>query len=274
MSSRSASSANDLGCAAPVRIDRCPRAGQYAAGAGMPVPPHDRGIMPKLLTMGPLIAAALLSLGVLGVIVGWAAPSGGGGVFGNFTWLDQDDVGRRQRELLFLKAAFDRLEVEAQQEPSGPATPSLRAEQQAVLAHMREVARPLPADAVPGDLRAFVKGEAPPAPQAVVVLRQPAEPTDSATVARELQVGLNQPSPAIELGVSRDPGLGVIVLVARPRPRPVLADGSAEAQSAAADGRPAAKPRAVEKPTTSPQPPDIIGRTEANRAAAAAAALR
>jgi hypothetical protein len=59
------------------------------------------GIMPKLSTMGPLIAAALLSLGVLGVIVGWAAPSGGGGVFGNFTWLDQDDVGRRQRELLF-----------------------------------------------------------------------------------------------------------------------------------------------------------------------------
>jgi hypothetical protein len=68
---------------------------------------------PKLLTMGPLIAAALLSLGVLGVIVGWATPSGSGGVFGNFTWLDQDDLGRRQRELLFLKAAFGRLEAEA-----------------------------------------------------------------------------------------------------------------------------------------------------------------
>ena len=35
--------------------------------------------MPKLLTIGPLIAATLLSVGALGVIVGWqAAPSGGG----------------------------------------------------------------------------------------------------------------------------------------------------------------------------------------------------
>jgi hypothetical protein len=233
------------------------------------------GIVPKLLTMGPLIAGALLSLGVLGVIVGWqAAPSGSGGVFGNFTWLDQDDLGRRQRELLFLKAAFDRLEAEAQQDPNGPATPSLRTEQEAVLRHMREVARPIPADAVPGDLRPLVKGEASAAaPQAPVVLSQPAEPADGAAVSRELQIGLRPPSPAIELGVSRDPGRGVIVLVARPRPRPVPAgNASAEAQSAAADGKPAAKPRAAEKPATSPQPPDIIGRTEANRSAAAAAA--
>src|SRR3984893_7040420 len=135
------------------------------------------GIMPKLLRMGPLIAAALLSLRVLGVIVGWqGAPSGTGGVFGNFTWLDPDDLGRRQRELLFLKAAFDRLEAQAQLDPSGPATPSLHAEQEAVLRHMREVARPLPVDAVPGDLRRLLKGEAPvareapAAPQAAVVL--------------------------------------------------------------------------------------------------------
>src|ERR1700738_3475069 len=105
------------------------------------------GIMPKLLTMGQLMAAALVSLGVLGVIVGWAAaPSGSGGVFGNFTWLDQDDLSRRQRELLFLKAAFDRLEAEALQDPNGPATPSLRTEQAVVLRHMHEAARPLPAD--------------------------------------------------------------------------------------------------------------------------------
>jgi hypothetical protein len=231
--------------------------------------------MPKLLRMGPLIAAALLSLGVLGVIVGWqAAPSGSGGVFGNFTWLDQDDLGRRQRELRFLKAAFDRLEAEALQDPDGPATPSLRTEQEAVLRHIREVARPLPADVVPGELRQLLKGEAPAAPQAPVVLSQPAEAGDGAAVSRELQIGLRPPSPAVELGVSRDPGLGVIVLVARPRPRPVLADGSADAQSVAADGKSAAKPRAAEKPATSPQPPDIIGRAEANRAAAAATTLR
>src|ERR1700680_2578594 len=149
------------------------------------------GIMPKLLTMGPLIAAALLSLGVLGVIVGWAAPSGGGGVFGNFTWLDQDEVGRRPRELLFLKAAFDRLEAEAQLDPSGPATPSLHAEQEAVLRHMREVARPLPVGGGPGDLRPLVKGEAVAPPQAGVALSQPAEPADGAAVSHELQIGLS-----------------------------------------------------------------------------------
>src|SRR5260370_19369296 len=133
-------------------------------------------IMPKLLTMGPLIAAALLSLAVLGVIVGWqAAPSGTGGVFGNFTWLDQDDLGRRQRELLFLKAAFDRLEAEAQLDPNGPATPSLRVEQEVVLRHMREVARPIPAAAVAAHLRLLVKGEDPPAPEARGVRRPPTQ---------------------------------------------------------------------------------------------------
>jgi hypothetical protein len=232
--------------------------------------------MPKLSTMGPLIAAALLSLGVLGVIVNWAAQSGGGGVFGNFTWLDQDDFGRRQRELLFLKAAFDRLEAEALQDPNGPATPSLRAEQQAVLRHMREVARPLPADVVPGEMRRLVKGEAPAAPEPPEVSGQFAAPAVSAALSHELQTGMSRPSPVVELGVSRNPGFGVIVLVARPRPRPAPADASAEALSAAADRRPAAKPRAAEKPGASPQPPDIIGRTEASRppAAAAGAALR
>jgi len=235
--------------------------------------------MPKLLTIGPLIAAALLSVGALGVIVGWqAAPSGSGGVFGNFTWLDQDDLGRRQRELQFLKAAFDRLEGEAQQDPSGPATPSLRGEQEVVLRHMREVARPLPADALAGDLRPLLKGEAPAAPQPIVVLSPPAEPADGAPVSRELQIGLSPPSPAIELGAARDPGLGVIVLVAKPRPRPAPrehpADGPAEAQSAAADGKPPVRARPPERPATNPPPTDIIGRTEASRPAAPAAALR
>ena len=238
--------------------------------------------MPKRLTMGWLIGAALLAFGGVGAIVGWpAAPSGGGRGFGSFTWLDQDDLGRRQRELQFLKAAFDRLEAEAQQDPSGPATPSLRGEQEVVLRHMREVARPLPADAVPGDLRPLLKGEAPPAAQPTVAASSPPEPADSAPAARDLQIGLSRPLPGIELGVPRDPGLGVIVLVARPRPRPAphepSADGSAAAQSAAADGKPPAKARPAERPATNPSPLGTIGRTEASRpaaAATAAAALR
>jgi hypothetical protein len=249
------------------------------------------GIMPKQLTMVSLIGAALLAFGAFGAIVGWpAAPSGGGGVFGNFTWLDQDDLGRRRRELQFLKAAFDRLEAEAQQDPGGPAVPSLRGEQEVVLRHMREVARPLPADAVPGDLRPLLKGEVPTAPRVPVPVPVPASPpperADSVPISRELQIGLSPPLPAIELGAPRDPGLGVIVLVARPRPRPAprepATDASAGAQSAAADGKPPAKARPAERPATSPSPPDIIGRPEATRpeatrpaaAATAAATLR
>ena len=227
--------------------------------------------MPKLLMMRPLIAAALLSLGMLAVIVGWqVAPSGSGGVFGNFTWLDQDDRGRRQRELRFLKAAFDRLEAEAQRDPNGPATPSLRGEQDMVLKHMRDVARPLPADAISDELRLLFRGEAAAAPQTAVVLNRPPEPADGPAALPELQIGLSPPAPAVELGVSRDPGLGVIVLVARPRPRPVPPDGTAGMPSVA-DGKPVAKPRPAEKPASTPPASDIIGRSEPARPAAVSA---
>ena len=234
--------------------------------------------MPKPLTMGSLIAAVTLSLAALGIIAGWRAPpSGTGGVFGNFTWLDQDDFGRRQNELQFLKAAFERLEAEAQQDPTGPATRSLRTEQEAVLARMREVARPMPADSIAADLRPVLKGEARTVPQAAAVSSPPAEISEGAPVSRELQIGLSRPAPGIEFGMSRDPELGVMVLIARPRPRPAPREPSAEAsigsQSAGVDGRPAVKPRTVEKRPASPASPDTGGRTEPNRPATAAAAV-
>src|SRR6266550_6516409 len=202
--------------------------------------------MPKPFTMGSLIAAVILSLAALVMILGWQAPPAStGGVFGNFTWLDQDDLGRRQNELRFLKAAFDRLEAEARQDPTGPATRSLRTEQEAVVARMREVARPMPADAVAADLHALVKGEARAVPQADAVSSQPAAPPENAPVPRELQIGLSRPARGFELGMSRDPELGVMVLIARPRPRPAprepAAEASTEAQSAGVDGKPAAK---------------------------------
>jgi hypothetical protein len=236
--------------------------------------------MPKPFTMGSLIAAVILSVAALGVIAGWQAPpSGTGGVFGNFTWLDQDDFGRRQNELQFLKAAFDRLETEAQQDPTGPATRSLRTEQEAVLARMREVARPLPADSIAADLRPVLKGEAHAVPQAAAVSGQPAETPQNAAVPRELQIGLSRPAPGVALGMSRDPELGVMVLIARPRPRPVprepAAEASTEPQSAGVDGKPTAKPRAAEKRSAAPLLPETGGRMEPNRpATAAAAALR
>ncbi len=236
--------------------------------------------MPKLFTLGSLAAIAILSGVVLVMIAGWQGPpSGTGGVFGNFTWLDQDDFGRRQNELQFLKAAFDRLEAEAQQDPNGPATRSLRTEQEAVVARMREVARPMPAGSIAADLRPVLKGEPPAVPQAVAVSSPPAEMPESAAVQRELRIGLSRPLPGIEVGMSRDRELGVMVLIARPRPRPAprepSAETSGEPQSAGADGKPAAKPRAAAKPATGPPSPETGGRPEPSRpATAAAAALR
>ena len=232
--------------------------------------------MPKLLTLGSLVAVAVLSVAALGMIAGWQAPSSGiGRIFGDFTWLDQDDLGRRQSELQFLKGAFDRLQAEALQDPDGPATPSLRTEQEAVVARMREVARSMPADRLAADLRPLVKGEARTVPQAAAISSQPGEPPESARVPRGLQIGLSRPSPGIELGMSRDPELGVVVLIARPRPRPAprepSVEASAESPSAGVDGKPAAKTRAAEKRAASPPSPDTGGRAEPNRSATAAA---
>ena len=110
--------------------------------------------MPKLLMMRWVLGIAIVWIVALGVIIGWpSAPSGIGRMSGSPSVSDQGDFARRRDELSFLKAAFDRLDAEAKEDPNGPALRSLRAEQDAIVLRMREVARLLPAESLPSALR-------------------------------------------------------------------------------------------------------------------------
>jgi hypothetical protein len=218
--------------------------------------------MPKLLMMRWVLGIAVVSMAALGVIIGWpSAPAGIGRTSGGAGVSDQGDFARRRDELLFLQAAFDRLEAESKQDPNGPAFRSLRAEQEAIVLHMREVARPLSAESLPSALRTLAKDAPPAAPEPT--LPAPPEATRGSTAASSgLKVGLGSPSAVPDLALSRDPTLNLVILIARPRaPRPAAdsaSDNSAEPQAANTDTKPAARARAAERPA--PRPP-VAGAT-------------
>ena len=219
--------------------------------------------MPKLLTMRWVLGIAVISLAALGVIIGWpSAPSGIGRVSGNPTVSDQSDFARRRDELAFLQAAFDRLEAESKQDPTGPAFRSLRGEQEAIVLRMREVARPLPAESLPSALRALAKEKPRAAPEPTLPV--PQEVTRGSTAASSgLKVGLGPPAPVPDLALSRDPALNLVILIARPRaPRPAAdtaSDNSAEPQAANSDTKPTARARAAERPAPRAPVPGTAG---------------
>src|SRR5207248_5394426 len=122
--------------------------------------------MPNLLTMRWMLGAAVALAAALVLAMAWqSAPPGIGRVSGSSAVSDQRDFGRRQDELSFLQAAFDRLDAEARQDPNGPALRSLRVQQESIVLRMREVARPLPAESLPPALRPLAKDEPRNAPQ-------------------------------------------------------------------------------------------------------------
>ena len=83
--------------------------------------------MPNLLTMRWVLAAAVALAAALILAMVWQVPPWGiGRVSGSPGVSDQRDFARRQDELSFLQAAFDRLDAEARQDPNGPALRSLR----------------------------------------------------------------------------------------------------------------------------------------------------
>ena len=219
--------------------------------------------MPKLLMMRWVLGIAVVSMAALGVIIGWPSPptgightSGGAGIF------DQSDFARRRDELLFLQAAFDRLEAESKQDPNGPAFRSLRAEQEAIVLHMREVARPLPAESLPSALRTLAKDAPRAAPRPTLPV--PPEVTRGSTAGSSgLKVGLGPPATVPDLGLSRDPTLNLVILIARPRaPRPAadtVSDNSTEPQTANTDTKPAARARAAERPAPRAPVPGTAG---------------
>jgi hypothetical protein len=232
--------------------------------------------MPKLLTMRWALGIAVISLAALGVIIGWpSAPSGIGRVSGNPTVSDQSDFARRRDELAFLQAAFDRLEAESKQDPTGPAFRSLRGEQEAIVLRMREVARPLPAESLSSALRALAKEEPRAAPQPALPV--PPEVTRGSTAGSSgLKVGLGPPSPVPDLALSRDPALNLVILIARPRaPRPAAdtaSDNSADPQAANTDTKPTARARAAERPPPRAPVPGTAGFTDPPRSEPATAA--
>lgn len=222
--------------------------------------------MPKLLTMRWVLGIAVISLAALGVIIGWpSAPSGIGRVSGNPAVSDQGDFARRRDELAFLQAAFDRLEAESKQDPTGPAFRSLRGEQEAIVLRMREVARPLPAESLPSALRVLAKEEPRAAPRPTLPV--PPEATRGSMAGSSvLKVGLGSPATVPDLALSRDPTLNLVILIARPRaPRPAAdtaSDNSAEPQAANTDTKPAARARAAERSAPRPPVPGTAGSPE------------
>src|SRR5947207_6922655 len=109
--------------------------------------------MPKPLMTRWLIGIALAAVAVLGIASVWQARSADDSVPARSAAGEPSDKPRRQQELRFLKAAFDRLEAEAKQNPNSPALRPLRAEQQAVVLQMREVAHPLRAVSMTEEVR-------------------------------------------------------------------------------------------------------------------------
>src|SRR5207245_9688859 len=99
--------------------------------------------MPKPLMTRWLIGIALAAVAVLGIASVWQARSAGDSVPARSAAGEPSDKPRRQQELRFLKAAFDRLEAEAKQNPNSPAPRPPRAEQQAVGPPMPQAAPPL-----------------------------------------------------------------------------------------------------------------------------------
>src|ERR1700730_9929436 len=167
--------------------------------------------MPKRLNANWIVRGVAGSLATLGIAVGWQASSGVDRTLGNPRVLEQSDFGWRQGELLFLKAALNRLDADAKQtDLDSPALRSLRAEQDAVMLRMREVAWPVPAESLPRELHFLVNDEPRAAEEPPTV---PNITTGVATAPAELKVGLASTSPAADLALSRDPELNFVILI-------------------------------------------------------------
>ena len=233
--------------------------------------------MPKPLMTRWLIGIALAAVAVLGIASVWQARSADDSVPARSAAGEPSDKPRRQQELRFLKAAFDRLEAEAKQNPNSPALRSLRAEQQAVVLQMREVAHPLRADSMPEEVRRLLGIEPTPSTAAVVektpkeeprpaVIAAPGNPATTAAPAGELKPGGGSASREPTLVLPRDPALSGLVLIVRPRPpRPASdapAEKPAERQPASAEAKPAAKPQATVRSPERTLPSGAVGTIE------------
>jgi hypothetical protein len=191
--------------------------------------------MAKQLKTRWVLGGAVVSITALSIAGGWySALSGVDRIFGTFGIFNQDKAGGLQAELLFLKAALDRLDADARQtDPDSPVLRSLRAEQDAVTLRIREVvARTLPTERVPRELRLLANEEARAAESTLTA--GSASAGGSVATAAVLKVGLESSPPIPELNLSRDPALNLVVLMADP----ALVDVASGSEAASGiDGR-------------------------------------
>jgi hypothetical protein len=194
------------------------------------------GNVPKQLMARWSVRVAVVSFATLSIVLGWHASSGVDRTLGSPGVLKQRDFDWRQGELMFLKAALDRLDTDANRTaPDSPAFRSLHTEQKAVILRMREVARPLPAESLPRELRLLAKDEQLAAVETTLLAALDIATGGAAGLA-ELQVGLTSASPAPDIALSRDPALNLVILTVPPRPAiGSTADNSAKLQPANQD---------------------------------------
>jgi hypothetical protein len=207
--------------------------------------------MPKPLMMRWVLGVAAIMFAGLGIAFGWQMPSGIDRMAGGPAVANQGEFERRQGELAFLKAALDRLEAEARQDPESPAMRSLRAEQQAIVLRMREVARRMPEDSLPQELRGIAKDE-PQAKDGPIVKDRPvtkdapvakdAPPTKDVPAAKDAPMAKDaaaakdapEPRPKDELRSASRPTLPAV-------PEPAIGSGTA-ARGELKTGFPSASP--------------------------------
>src|SRR5882762_1844860 len=119
-----------------------------------------------------------------GAIVGLAiacAVGAGGLVYGRMA-ATTEDGGQdwRQHRLVFLKAAYDRVQVDLARSAEGGA--AWRGEADTILQAMAEVTKPMPADSVPSDIRVLLLASAPPEQDAL------AAPIEAVAIERSVEV--------------------------------------------------------------------------------------
>ena len=133
-----------------------------------------------------LFAAALACSAAVAtaVLAGIAAP------------VSQDRQDWRRQQLVFLKAAYDRMETDLQSRPSASSIPSLRREQASLLQRMADIAKPLPADQLPDGVRSLLPAAT--ASKPVAALAAPVE----AAVAASAQGGGPTPTSRLRPGLA------------------------------------------------------------------------
>jgi outer membrane protein OmpA-like peptidoglycan-associated protein len=119
-----------------------------------------------------------------GAIVGLAiacAVGAGGLVYGRMAATTQDSgEDWRQHRLAFIKSAYDRVQVDLARSAAGGA--AWRGEADTILQAMAEVAKPMPADSVPSDIRVLFLASAPPEQNAL------AAPIEAVAIERSVEV--------------------------------------------------------------------------------------